>query len=122
MKYAFLTPKQDLDRKVQEAILAMRLEDQMTKDEILEQYLNTVYFGNGAYGVQAAAEVYFGKNAGQLDQADAALLAGIIKNPLGYDPIRPGDQAGHRRPAHGRARTAGGRAPDHPRRRPTAST
>ena len=89
VKYAFLTPKQDLDRKVQEAILAMRLEDQMTKDEILEQYLNTVYFGNGAYGVQAAAEVYFGKNAGQLDQADAALLAGIIKNPLGYDPIRP---------------------------------
>jgi penicillin-binding protein 1A len=89
VKYAFLTPEQDLDRKVQEAVLALRLEDQMTKDEILEQYLNTVYFGNGAYGLQAAAEVYFGKNAGQLDQADAALLAGIIKNPLGYDPIRP---------------------------------
>ena len=88
VKYAFLSPKQDLDRKLQEAILAMRLEDQMTKDEILEEYLNTVYFGNGAYGVQAAAEVYFGKNAGQLDQADAALLAGLIKNPIGYDPLR----------------------------------
>ena len=60
----------------------------MTKDEILERYLNTVYFGNGAYGVQAAAETYFGVGAGELDLAQSALLAGMIANPTRYDPIR----------------------------------
>ncbi|MBW3645962.1 MAG: transglycosylase domain-containing protein, partial [Actinobacteria bacterium] len=60
VKNALLTPRQDIERKAQEAVLALRLEDQMTKDEILERYLNTVYFGNSAYGLQAAAEVYFG--------------------------------------------------------------
>ena len=87
VKNALLTPKQDLSRKVEEAVLALRLEDQMSKDEILERYLNTVYFGNGAYGVQAAAEVYFGVGAEQLGQPEAALLAGLIRNPIGYDPF-----------------------------------
>ena len=87
VKNALLTPRQDLSRKVEEAVLALRLEDQMSKDEILERYLNTVYFGNGAYGVQAAAEVYFGVDVDQLGQAEAALLAGLIRNPIGYDPF-----------------------------------
>ncbi|MDQ3306163.1 MAG: transglycosylase domain-containing protein, partial [Actinomycetota bacterium] len=87
VKNALLTPKQDLGRKVEEAVLAVRLEDQMTKDEILERYLNTVYFGNGAYGLQAAAELYFGVDAAALDQGGAAFLAGLIRNPIGYDPF-----------------------------------
>ena len=88
VKNSLLTPEKTVDRKVREALLAWRLEDQMSKNGILERYLNTVYFGNGAYGVQAAAEVYFGEPASQLDQAQAILLAGTIRNPAGYDPIR----------------------------------
>ena len=76
VKNSLLTPEKTVDRKVREALLAWRLEDHTSKNEILERYLNTVYFGNGAYGVQAAAEVYFGKQASQLDEADAVLLAG----------------------------------------------
>ncbi len=88
VKNALLTPERDLSRKVREAVLASRLEEQMTKDQILERYLNTVYFGNGAYGVQAAAETYFGKSVGQLDWADAALLASMIRYPSAYDPFK----------------------------------
>jgi 1A family penicillin-binding protein len=87
VKNALLTPEQDLERKAQEAVLAVRLEEQMSKDEILERYLNMVYFGNGAYGVQAAAEIYFGVDVQQLGQAEAAFLAGLIRNPEGYDPF-----------------------------------
>ncbi|HWH35127.1 MAG TPA: transglycosylase domain-containing protein [Acidimicrobiales bacterium] len=97
VKNALLTPKQDLQRKLQEAVLAIRLEDQMTKDEILERYLNTVYFGNGAYGVQAAAEMYFGIDAEDLDRTDAALLAGLIRSPVAYDPFTNQEVALERR-------------------------
>jgi membrane peptidoglycan carboxypeptidase len=97
VKNALLTPKQDLERKLQEAVLAIRLEDQMSKDQILERYLNTVYFGNGAYGVQAAAEMYFGVDAGDLEQGQAAFLAGLIRNPIGYDPFTNPEVAGERR-------------------------
>ncbi len=97
VKNALLTPKQDIERKLQEAVLAIRLEDQMTKDQILERYLNTVYFGNGAYGVQAAAEIYFGVDAGELDQGEAAFLAGLIRNPIGYDPFTNPELARERR-------------------------
>ena len=82
------TPEKTVGRKVREAALAWRLEDRWSKNRILEQYLNTVYFGNGAYGVQAAAEVYFNKAVGELTTEDAVLLAGTIRNPVGYDPIR----------------------------------
>ncbi len=88
VKNALLTPKRDANRKLKEAIYAVRLERTMTKDEILERYLNTVYFGNGAYGVQAAAELYFGMDVGQLGYAQAAFLTGLIRNPVGYDPFR----------------------------------
>jgi len=79
---------QTVDRKAREAVLARRLEDAMTKDEILERYLNTVYLGNGAYGVQAGAETYFGIGAAQLDVAQSAFLAGMIANPTRFDPIK----------------------------------
>ena len=75
-----------LNRKVPEAVLALRLEEKMTKDEILEAYLNTVYFGGGAYGIQAAAETYFNKFSGDLDWPESALLASMINNPNRNDP------------------------------------
>jgi penicillin-binding protein 1A len=77
-----------IERKAKEAVLARRLEQQMTKDEILERYLNTVYFGNGAYGVQAGAETYFGIDAAKLDDGQSAFLAGMIGSPSAFDPIR----------------------------------
>lgn len=79
--------QRDLGRKVEEAALALRLERELPKAAILEDYLNTVYFGHGAYGVQAAAERFFGKNVSQLDAAEAALLAGVIPDPARYSPF-----------------------------------
>ena len=70
-----------------EAAYAVRLEREWTKDQILERYLNTVYFGNNAYGIAAAAEAYFGKTVGQLGLVEGAFLAGMIRSPIGYDPI-----------------------------------
>lgn len=97
VKNALLTPERSVGRKVREAVLAVRLENKLSKEEILERYLNTVYFGNGAYGVQAAAETYFNTDVGNLDEAQSALLAGIIRNPVGYDPVRNPDAARIRR-------------------------
>ncbi|MGQ0831206.1 MAG: transglycosylase domain-containing protein [Microthrixaceae bacterium] len=88
---------QTIDRKAREAILARRLEEEMTKDQILERYLNTVYFGNGAYGVQAGAETYFGTSVGALDVAQAAFLAGMIANPSAFDPLRHPEASRERR-------------------------
>ena len=83
----YLTSERKLSRKIKEAVLADRLERQYTKDQILQAYLNTIYLGNGAYGVEAAANVYFNEHASQLTLPQAALLAGLIQNPSGYDPI-----------------------------------
>ncbi|PZN11108.1 MAG: penicillin-binding protein, partial [Bacillota bacterium] len=83
---AFLTQERTLRRKIQEAILAIELERRFTKDEILEMYLNQIYFGNGAYGIQAAAYTYFGKPVDKLTLAEAAVLAGIPKNPAANPP------------------------------------
>ena len=79
--------KVEAERKLQEMAMAKRLEREMEKDEILNLYLNTVYFGQGAYGVQAAAEVYWGLDASDLGWGEAALLAALISNPSSYDPI-----------------------------------
>ena len=79
--------KVEAERKLQEMAMAKRLEREMSKDEILNLYLNTVYFGQGAYGVQAAAEVYWGLDAADLGWGQAALLASLISNPSSYDPI-----------------------------------
>lgn len=97
VKNALLDSRQDFSRKIKEAVLSVRLEHQLSKREILERYLNTVYLGNGTYGVQAAAETYFGKDAKDLDRADSAILAGMIKNPVGYDPFRFPAAAARRR-------------------------
>jgi penicillin-binding protein 1A len=97
VKNSLLSPKQDVHRKVKEAVLAVRLESQMSKNQILERYLNTVYFGNGAYGIEAAAETYYGVKVGQLTTAQGALLAGLIRNPVYYDPFRYPDAARTRR-------------------------
>ena len=74
-------------RKVHEAVLAWQLEDRWSKDRILTAYLNTVYYGYGAYGVQAAAQTFFHKNVWQLTLAQCALLAGLPRDPSGYSPI-----------------------------------
>lgn len=86
IKLTHLSGEKTLSRKVQEAVLALRLERRMSKDEILEAWLNTVYFGNGAYGIGTAAQAYFGKKPAELSLAEAALLAGIIKSPSNYAP------------------------------------
>jgi penicillin-binding protein 1A len=87
-KNAFIeNPEKTLKRKVQEAIMAIQLERMYTKREILEFYLNEIYFGHGAYGVQAAAKTYFNKNVEDLNLAEAAMLAGLIKSPGTYSPL-----------------------------------
>lgn len=86
IKLTHLSSEKTLSRKVQEAFLARQLERVMTKDEILEAYLNTVYFGNGAYGIGSAAQAYFGKDVEDLTLAEGALLAGVIKSPSNYAP------------------------------------
>ena len=84
-------------RKIREALLAIRIERAYSKDEILEMYLNQIYFGAGAYGVEAAARVFFGKHASELTLGEAALLAGLPKNPRDYSPIHHLDHALRRR-------------------------
>lgn len=86
VKNAFTTDERTLKRKVMEAMLAYEVERKYSKDKILEMYLNTIYFGHGAYGVETAAQVYFGKPVGKLDLAESAMLAGIIKSPGRYSP------------------------------------
>jgi len=86
-KNAYLTQERTLKRKVQEMFLALQLERQYTKQEILELYLNQIYFGQGAYGVQAAAQTYFGKNVEDLNLSECAMLAGIPKSPNYYSPL-----------------------------------
>ncbi|WP_084536910.1 transglycosylase domain-containing protein [Azospirillum halopraeferens] len=85
-KNLFLTPERSMKRKVQEAMLALWLEYRFTKDEILTAYLNRVYLGAGAFGVDAAAQTYFGKPARQVDLREAAILAGLLKAPSRYSP------------------------------------
>ena len=85
-KNVFLTHDRTLTRKLQEAFLSVQLERKYTKEEILEFYLNQIYFGHGAYGVQAAAQLYFGKNVEDLNLAESSLLAGLPKGPGYYSP------------------------------------
>jgi penicillin-binding protein 1A len=87
LKNTYLRDERTLSRKLKEAALAWQLERRWSKDRILTAYLNTVYFGNGAYGIQRAARVYFAKKARDLTLPEAALLAGIPANPAAYDPV-----------------------------------
>ena len=95
-KNAFLTPERTFSRKVKEAILTYQIERTYTKDEILERYLNEIYFGSGSYGIKNAADQYFRKDPKDLNIAEAALLAGIPNRPTKYDPNRSLENALHR--------------------------
>ena len=88
VKALLLTPEKSYERKAKEVLLALRLERQLSKDEILYLYLNLIYLGNGAYGVGAASQEYFGKDVGDLTLAEAALLAGLPQAPSRYSPVR----------------------------------
>ncbi len=92
----FLTPSQNYRRKAQELILAVWLEARFSKKQILELYLNRVYFGAGAYGIEAASQRYFGKPAAQLTLGESALLAGMMKGPSRYSPVAASDRAARR--------------------------
>jgi membrane peptidoglycan carboxypeptidase len=97
VKNAFLTPERSWARKVREAVLAVKLERELSKEEILGRYLNRIYFGRGAYGVEAASQVYFGKSVSELELHEAAYLAGLIRAPERADGDRDPDEAGRRR-------------------------
>jgi penicillin-binding protein 1A len=97
VKNTLLSSGKTIDRKLQEAALAWQLENHYSKQRILEIYLNTVYFGNGAYGVEAASEQYFGEPIEQINYVQAATIAGLIQAPNDYDPIAHPDAAITRR-------------------------
>jgi penicillin-binding protein 1A len=91
VKNTYLSDDRTLERKVREAVLAVKLERELAKQEIMERYLNTIYWGRGAYGIQAAARTYFGKDAEDLGLQEAAYLAGIIRAPEAADAQRADD-------------------------------
>jgi penicillin-binding protein 1A len=93
----FLTPERSISRKIKEVLTSIKIERNYTKDEILELYLNQSYFGKGAYGVQAAAQLYFSKNVGDLNVSDCAILVSIPKNPTRYSPLTNPDLSIKRR-------------------------
>ncbi|MDC7789043.1 PBP1A family penicillin-binding protein [Rhodoplanes tepidamans] len=95
-KNLFLRPERTIMRKLEEVMLALWLEQKFSKREILELYLNRVYFGSGAYGVEAASQRYFGKSAREVSVGEAALLAGLVKSPSKLAPTRNYDGAGRR--------------------------
>jgi penicillin-binding protein 1A len=96
-KVLFLTPDKSLERKLKEAVMALELERRYSKDRILEMYLNQIYFGHGAFGVEAAARTFFGKSVGQLSLAECTLLAGLPKAPSTYSPFEHPEAAKRRR-------------------------
>ncbi|MBI2552877.1 MAG: penicillin-binding protein 1A, partial [Candidatus Rokubacteria bacterium] len=96
-KVLFLTPDKSLDRKLKEAVLALELERRYPKDRILEMYLNQIYFGAGAFGVEAAARTYFGKSVSELGLPESALLAALPRAPTTYSPFEHPEPARRRR-------------------------
>ena len=85
-KTAFLTPSRTIQRKIKELVISLKLENALTKDQILENYLNTIYFGRGSYGVQTASQQYFNRNVNQLNLSQTAVIASILRSPGFYDP------------------------------------
>ncbi len=96
-KLLFLKPEKSLERKIKEAVLALQIEKRYTKDEILGLYLNQAYFGNQAYGIEAASRTYFNKSVIDLDIAEAAMLAALPRAPSFYDPFKHPERAKRRR-------------------------
>lgn len=92
-KNTILTPEKTFERKIKEVVIAGQIEQLYTKDEILEMYLNQIYFGHGAWGIQNASRVYFGKNVEDITVAEAAMLAGLIHSPSALDPYKNFDSA-----------------------------
>ena len=93
-KTAFLTPSRTIQRKIKELVISIKLENQLSKDQIFESYLNTIYFGRGSYGVMTAAQQYFNRNVGQLTDSQAAVIASILRSPGLYDPaFKEGNEA-----------------------------
>ncbi len=86
VKQTYLNSEQTVNRKIKEAVMAVKLEQQLGKEEILTRYLNTVYFGRGAYGVQAASRAWFGHDLAAIEPGEAAFLAGLLRSPGGADP------------------------------------
>jgi penicillin-binding protein 1A len=97
VKNVYLTSERSIVRKVKEAVLAVKLERELEKDEILERYLNTIYFGRGAYGVGAASRAYFGKDVRDVGLQEASYLAGLIRSPGGADALKNPEEAARRR-------------------------
>ena len=93
-KTAFLTPSRTIQRKIKELVISIKLENQLSKDQIFESYLNTIYFGRGSYGVMTASQQYFNRNVDQLTNAQAAVIASILRSPGLYDPaFKKGNEA-----------------------------
>src|SRR6476469_4800453 len=88
-----------LSRNVLEAMVALRIERNLSKDQILELYVNRIYFGSGCYGVETASQAYFGKNASKLNLSEAALLAGLIRSPNRFSPLKNPEAAATQRNA-----------------------
>ena len=86
VKNYFLTQDRTLTRKAREILISIKIDQQQTKDEILENYLNTIYYGRGAYGIQTASKAYFNKDVSKLTPAESAFLASVIRGPSLYDP------------------------------------
>ena len=90
-KIAYLKPEQKISRKVNEVFVSLKVEATYSKSEILEKYLNAVYFGRNAYGVEMASRKYFGVKASALDPAQSIVLAALVRSPANYDPdFKPG--------------------------------
>jgi penicillin-binding protein 1A len=97
VKNIYFSPEKTWKRKINEALIAIQLERNYTKDKIIEMYLNTIYFGTGTYGIEKASEIYFGKTASELTIAEAAMLAGLVQAPEVYSPFNNIESARHRR-------------------------
>lgn len=93
----FLTNEKTIIRKIKEAVLAMRIEKIYSKDQLLEMYLNTIYMGHGAYGIDSAAKIYFGKHPSELNITESATIAGLVAAPEAYTPFRNPDRAKRRK-------------------------
>ncbi|PZE20368.1 transglycosylase domain-containing protein [Paenibacillus xerothermodurans] len=96
-KTMLFSEEQTYSRKLNEAVASIKIEHSYTKDQILELYLNHIYFGEGAWGLQRAAQVYFGKKASELTLAESALMAGLPKSPINYSPVKKPEQSKARR-------------------------
>ena len=96
-KNVFLTQDRTYSRKFNEFILSKKIERTYSKDEIMERYLNQIYFGEGAWGIQRAAQIYFGKDVSELSLSEAAILAGLIKAPSNLSPVKNFDKSMERR-------------------------